>query len=45
VRQITVNLDRARLYAKGLSILDVVRAINSANFLLPAGDIKAGRLD
>jgi CzcA family heavy metal efflux pump len=45
VRQITVNVDRARLYAKGLSILDVVRAVNSANFLMPAGDIKAGRLD
>jgi CzcA family heavy metal efflux pump len=45
VRQITVNVDRARLYAKGLSILDVVRAVNGANFLLPSGDIKAGRLD
>ena len=28
-----------------LSILDVARAVNSANFLLPAGGIKAGRLD
>ena len=45
VRQITVNLNRDQLYAKGLSVLDVVRAVNSANFLLPAGDIKAGRLD
>jgi CzcA family heavy metal efflux pump len=45
VRQITVNLNRDQLYAKGLSVLDVVRAVNGANFLLPAGDIKAGRLD
>src|SRR5215475_2208932 len=45
IRQITVNLNRDQLFAKSLSILDVVRAVNTANFLLPAGDIKAGRLD
>jgi CzcA family heavy metal efflux pump len=45
IRQITVNLNRDQLYAKGVSILDVVRAVNTANFLLPAGDLKAGRLD
>ena len=45
VRQITVNLNRDQLYAKGVSIVDVVSAVNSANFLLPAGDMKAGRLD
>jgi hydrophobe/amphiphile efflux-1 (HAE1) family protein len=45
VRQITVNLNRDQLYAKRLSVLDVVRAVNEANFLLPAGDIKVGRLD
>src|SRR3989440_10148094 len=45
VRQITVNLNRAQLYAKRLSVLDVVRAVNDSNFLLPAGDIKVGRLD
>ncbi len=45
VRQITVNLNRDQLYAKGLSILDVVRAVNDANFLLPAGDMKSGRRD
>jgi CzcA family heavy metal efflux pump len=45
VRQITVNLNRDQLYAKGLSVLDVVRAVNDANFLLPSGDIKVGRLD
>src|SRR5438093_12785408 len=45
VRQITVNLNRDQLYATGVSIVDVVSAVNSANFLLPAGDMKAGRLD
>jgi CzcA family heavy metal efflux pump len=45
IRQITVNLNRDQLYAKGLSILDVVRAVNDSNFLLPAGDIKVGRLN
>jgi CzcA family heavy metal efflux pump len=45
IRQITVNLNRDQLFAKSLSILDVIRAVNTANFLLPAGDIKAGRLD
>jgi CzcA family heavy metal efflux pump len=45
VRQITVNLNRDMLYAKSLSVLDVVKAVNDANFLLPAGDIKIGRLD
>src|SRR5213080_1283467 len=45
VRQITVNLNRDQLYAKGVSIVDVMSAVNSANFLLPAGDMKAGRLD
>jgi CzcA family heavy metal efflux pump len=45
VRQITVNLNRDQLWAKGLSVLDVVRAVNDANFLLPAGDIRVGRLN
>src|SRR5437867_13317783 len=44
VRQITVNLNRDQLYAKRLSVIDVVRAVNEANSLLPAGDIKVGRL-
>src|SRR5215813_3098055 len=38
IRQITVNLDRDRLYAKGLSV-------NDANFLLPSGDVKLGSVD
>src|SRR5499433_3845755 len=45
VRQITVNLNRDMLYAKSLSVLDVVRAVNDANFLLPSGNIKVGMVD
>jgi len=45
VRQITVNLNRDLLFAKGISVLDVVRSVNDSNFLLPSGDIKIGRTD
>jgi CzcA family heavy metal efflux pump len=45
VRQISVNLNRDLLYAKGISVLDVVRSVNDANFLLPSGDIKIGSVD
>jgi CzcA family heavy metal efflux pump len=45
VRQIAVNLNRDLLYAKGISVLDVVRAVNDSNFLLPSGDIKIGTVD
>jgi CzcA family heavy metal efflux pump len=45
IRQISVNLNRDLLYAKGISVLDVVRSVNDANFLLPSGDIKIGTID
>jgi len=45
VRQININLDPARLQARGLSILDVVRTVKASNLILPSGDIKAGNLD
>ena len=45
VRQITVNLNRDRLFAKGIGIQEVVRAVNDANFLSPAGGVRFGRLD
>ena len=45
IRQININLDPALLQARGLSILDVVRAVKAANLILPSGDIKAGNLD
>jgi CzcA family heavy metal efflux pump len=45
IRQININLDPALLNARGLSILDVVRAVKASNLILPSGDIKAGNLD
>jgi hydrophobe/amphiphile efflux-1 (HAE1) family protein len=45
IRQITVNLDRDLLYSKGLSVNEVTRAVNDANFLLPSGDVKLGTFD
>src|SRR5262245_13354790 len=45
IRQIAVNLDRDLLYAKAISVLDVVRSVNDANFLMPSGDIKIGTVD
>src|SRR3989442_1468530 len=37
VRQITGNLNRDQLFAKGLSVLDVGPAVHDSNCLLPAG--------
>ncbi|HEY7533623.1 MAG TPA: efflux RND transporter permease subunit, partial [Nitrospiraceae bacterium] len=45
IRQININLDPALLNARGLSILDVVKAVKASNLILPSGDIKAGNLD
>ncbi len=45
IRQININLDPALLNARGLSILDVVKAVKAANLILPSGDIKIGNLD
>ena len=45
IRQINLNLDPSLLHARGLSILDVVRAVKAANLILPSGDLKAGNLD
>jgi len=42
VRQITASLDRERMASMGISMLDVVSAINGANLIEPAGWIKAG---
>jgi CzcA family heavy metal efflux pump len=42
VRQITASLDRERMASMGISMLDVVGAINGANLIEPAGWIKAG---
>jgi multidrug efflux pump subunit AcrB len=44
-RQIMIYVDPAKLQAYQLSPMDVVRAVNNANVILPAGDVKIGRFD
>ncbi|MGO8700520.1 MAG: efflux RND transporter permease subunit [Limisphaerales bacterium] len=44
-RQIMVYVDPLKLEAHGLSTMDVVRTINDANLILPAGDVKIGPYD
>jgi multidrug efflux pump subunit AcrB len=45
VRQITVFMDQQKMLARGVSPSDVVKALNSQNAILPAGDVKIGDLD
>jgi multidrug efflux pump subunit AcrB len=44
-RQIMVYVDPLKLEANGLGVMDVVRTINDANLILPAGDVKIGPYD
>jgi HAE1 family hydrophobic/amphiphilic exporter-1 len=44
-RQIMVYVDPHKLQAHNLSPMDVVRAVNDANLILPAGDIRMGPID
>jgi len=44
-RQIMVYVDPAKLQAYQLSPMDVVRAVNNANLILPSGDVKIGPYD
>src|SRR5215470_8860389 len=44
-RQMMVYVDPLKLEAHQLSVMDVVRAVNDANLILPAGDVKIGPLD
>src|SRR5215469_11645462 len=44
-RQIMVYVDPLKLLAYQLSPMDVVRAVNNANLILPAGDAKIGPYD
>ena len=44
-RQIMVYVDPLKLEAHQLSVMDVVRTINEANLILPAGDVKIGPYD
>ena len=44
-RQVMVYVDPLKLQAHQLSPMDVVRATNSQNLILPAGDVRIGPLD
>jgi hydrophobic/amphiphilic exporter-1 (mainly G- bacteria), HAE1 family len=44
-RQIMVYVDPGKLEAHQLSVMDVVRAVNDSNLILPAGDVKIGPVD
>ncbi|MGH7940197.1 MAG: efflux RND transporter permease subunit, partial [Limisphaerales bacterium] len=44
-RQIMVYVDPLKLEAYQLSVMDVVRAVDNANLILPAGDVKIGPYD
>ena len=44
-RQIQMYADPYKLEANQLSAMDVVRAVNKANVVLPAGDVPIGRYD
>jgi hydrophobic/amphiphilic exporter-1 (mainly G- bacteria), HAE1 family len=44
-RQVMVYIDPLKLQANQLSPMDVVRATNSSNVILPAGDVRIGPLD
>jgi multidrug efflux pump subunit AcrB len=44
-RQIMVYVDPLKLQSHGLSVMDVVRSVNNANLILPAGDAKIGPYD
>ena len=44
-RQIMVYVDPLKLQANQLSVMDVVRAVNNSNLILPAGDVRIGNLD
>ena len=43
-RQIMVYVDPLKLEAHQLSLMDVVRAVNDSNLILPAGNAQIGRL-
>ena len=44
-RQIQVYVDPVKLEAHQLSLMDVVRTVNDANAILPAGDVRIGPRD
>ena len=44
-RQVMVYVDPYKLFARQLSPMDVVNAVNDSNLILPAGDVKMGPYD
>ena len=44
-RQIMIYADPYKLEAHQMSLMDVVRAVNESNLILPAGDVQIGPLD
>ncbi len=44
-RQIMIYADPAKLEAHQLSPMDVVRAVNESNLILPAGEVRIGPID
>ncbi|HTW78422.1 MAG TPA: efflux RND transporter permease subunit [Terracidiphilus sp.] len=44
-RQIQVYVDPLKLEARNLSLNDMVKAVNSSNLILPAGDVRIGSKD
>ena len=44
-RQIMIYTDPYKLEAHQLSLMDIVRHVNEANLILPAGDVQIGPLD
>jgi multidrug efflux pump subunit AcrB len=44
-REIMLYADPFKLEARQLSLMDVVRAMNDANLVLPAGDVQIGKYD
>jgi len=44
-RQIMLYADPFKLEARQLSLMDVVRAMNESNLILPAGDVQIGKYD
>src|SRR3984885_8808312 len=44
-RQIMLYADPYKLEARQLSLMDVVRAMNDSNLILPAGDVQIGKFD
>src|ERR1700734_831825 len=44
-RQIQLYVDPYKLEARQMSPMDVVRSLNQANVILPAGDVQIGNLD